>query len=98
MLEAEGGKRSKKDQAGSLVKKYQKDAPLSSSLGDARKAALEDLTKMRQKGTSLVSHFRQGGQGQGTAGGEALLAGREEFRVAACAELGIDNFADAQGS
>ncbi len=42
MLEAEGGKRGKKDQADSLVKKYQKDAPLSSSLGDALKAALEE--------------------------------------------------------
>ncbi|MDD4079376.1 MAG: DNA topoisomerase III [Eubacteriales bacterium] len=42
MLDGEGGKRGRKGQDGNLVKKYQKDAPLSSSLGDALKAALED--------------------------------------------------------
>ena len=42
MLDGEGGKRGRKGQDGNLVKKYQKDAPLSSSLGDALKAALEE--------------------------------------------------------
>ena len=43
-----------------------------------------------------MSRFRQGGQGQGTAGGKALFTGGEEFRIAAGAELGVDDFADAQ--
>ena len=41
MLDEEGG-RGKKGQNRNLVKKYQKETPLSSSLGDALKAALEE--------------------------------------------------------
>lgn len=42
MLDGEGGKRGKRGQDRNLVKKFQKEAPLSSSLGDALKAALKE--------------------------------------------------------
>jgi DNA topoisomerase-3 len=42
MLDGEGEKRGRKGGNRNLLKKYQKEAPLSSSLGDALKAALKD--------------------------------------------------------
>jgi DNA topoisomerase-3 len=42
MLDGDGGKRGRRGQDRNLVKKYQKQSPLSSSLGDALKAALEE--------------------------------------------------------
>jgi len=61
-LDDESGKRGRKGQNRDLVKKYQKESPLSSSLGDALKAALEEKNNATKRCVhALVS---QGGQGQ----------------------------------